>query len=69
MKEDIVPNLVEAERKKEATKTIIIDTKKSLKSFLIDINKINGKQDYSLLQIFKWFVLKEMSIYQELNKL
>jgi uncharacterized protein YwgA len=42
-KEDIVSNLLDAERKKEATKTIITDTKKSLKSFLIDINRINGK--------------------------
>jgi hypothetical protein len=39
-----------------------------LKDFLIKINQLNDT-DYSLIQIFKWFVLKEKSIYVELNKL
>ena len=60
---------MEAEKKKEATKILINDTKRTLKGFLVEINKINGKNDYSLLQIFNWFLLKEMSIYTELNKL
>lgn len=39
-----------------------------MKDFLIKINQLNDT-DYSLIQIFKWFVLKEKSIYVELNKL
>ena len=69
-RDEIIPNLFDAQKNKVATKTIIIDTKKTLKGFLIDINKINGgKSEYSLIQIFKWFILKEMTIYNELNKL
>lgn len=32
------------------------------------INKL-GDTDYSLIQLFKWIVVKEKSIYVELNKL
>lgn len=32
------------------------------------MNQLNDTE-YSLIQIFKWFVLKEKSIYIELNKL
>jgi hypothetical protein len=28
-----------------------------------------GDSEYSLIQIFKWFVIKEKSIYSEMNKL
>ena len=61
--------LIDYEKQKESTKVLIMDTKKSLKDFLVDINKINDKSDYSLIQIFKWFILKEKSIFMELNKL
>ena len=27
------------------------------------------RSEYSLLKVFKWFILKEKSIYQEMNKL
>lgn len=61
--------LIDYEKQKESTKTLINDTKKTIKEFLRDINKANEKSDYSLIQIFKWFILKERSIYTELNKL
>ncbi|CDW71883.1 v-type atpase 116kda subunit family protein [Stylonychia lemnae] len=43
-------------------------TKKSIKDYLIKINKMQGAE-YSLLEIYKCFILKEKSIYIELNKL
>lgn len=39
-----------------------------LKDYLTDINRVKDS-DLSLIQIYKWFVLKERAIYNELNKL
>lgn len=39
-----------------------------MKQFLLNINRI-GDSNQSLIEIFKWFVIKEKSIYSELNKL
>lgn len=34
---------------------------------MLKINHLSGSE-YSLIQIFKWYAIKERSIYAELNK-
>ena len=43
-------------------------TRQQLRQYLIDIN-IMSDSDYSLLQVYKWFVVKEKAIYTQLNML
>lgn len=53
---------------KENTNLLIKQTRLQLRDFLININRFNDS-NYSLIELFKWFVVKEKSIYVELNKL
>jgi hypothetical protein len=56
------------ERQKDEAKYAIQQTKVLLKDYLNKINQLKDS-DYSLMAIAKWIVIKEKSIYIELNKL
>ena len=56
------------ERQKNEAKYAIQQTKVLLKDYLNKINQLKDS-DYSLMAIAKWIVIKEKSIYIELNKL
>jgi len=55
--------------KKEDTKRLIRSTRESIKSYLLAINRMEGDVDTSMIQIYKWFVIREKCIYSSLNKL
>lgn len=57
-----------ARRQKEDTKYLIKTTKSQLKEYLRQINTIQGS-DYSLIKVYKWFIIKEKSLYITLNML
>lgn len=48
-KDEIMRQLIEYEKQKESTKTLINDTKRTIKEFLVDINRINQKSEFSLI--------------------
>jgi V-type H+-transporting ATPase subunit a len=53
---------------KDEAKQYIQQTKMHLKEYLKQIN-LMPDSEYSLVKVFKWFIIKERSIYTELNKL
>ena len=55
-------------RYKDETKVLIRATKLQLKDYLIRINQMK-ESDYSLISLAKWIVIREKTIYSELNKL
>jgi V-type H+-transporting ATPase subunit a len=65
---EIEKELIGLTRQKDEAKQYIQQTKMHLKDYLKQIN-LNEDSDYSLIKVFKWFVLKERSIFVELNKL
>jgi V-type H+-transporting ATPase subunit a len=56
------------EARKNEAKSLINQTKIQLKNYLIEINLMK-ESELSLIQIQKWYILKERAIYRELNKL
>lgn len=56
------------EKQKDEAKYAIQQTKILLKDYLNKINQLKDSE-YSLIAIAKWIVIKEKSIYVELNKL
>ena len=40
-----------------------------MRQYLISLNRMSGNSGLSLIKVYKWFILKEKSIYVELNKL
>lgn len=67
-RDEIYPQLLECLKYKENTKMAINESKRTLKDFMETINNLQGSE-YSLIQIFKWYAVKEKAIYTELNKL
>jgi hypothetical protein len=45
---------------------LIKSTKNQLKDFLQSINKLD-ESEFSLIMVYKWFILKELAIYNALN--
>ena len=54
---------------RKETKNLVNETRKQLRQYLISLNRMSGNSDLSLIKVYKWFILKEKSIYAELNKL
>ena len=67
-KDEIARSLVSLEQHRGETKNLINETRRQLRQYLITINKL-GDNEFSLLKVYKWFILKERAIYTELNKL
>lgn len=67
-KQEARNQLINLSKQREDAMNYIIQTKNSIKDYLIKINKMQGAE-YSLLEIYKCFILKEKSLYIELNKL
>jgi TolA-binding protein len=67
-RENVFTDLKNLETRKNEAKSLINQTKTQLKNYLTEINTMNSS-DLSLIQIQKWYILKEKAIYKELNKL
>jgi len=67
-KKDIGKTLFDLKTQKAETTKLISETKKQLVEYLFSINKMSGSE-FSLIEIYKWFILMEKSIHIELNKL
>lgn len=65
---DIDDKISEVERKIRETKNIVQVTKEELKKYLVSINTLEDT-DVSALKVYKWFIIKEKSLYVSLNKL
>jgi hypothetical protein len=67
-REEVWKDLKSLEKQIQETKEIIHTTKRQLRLYLYQINEMRGGE-FSLIEIYKWFILKEKSIHIELNKL
>lgn len=65
---EIQSELIQVEKNKDDMKTMIRQTKLQLKQYLREINRVPDSE-YSLIQIYKWIILKEKAIYSQLNRL
>ena len=65
---DIDQKIQEVTGKIKETRQIVEVTREEVKKYLISINKVEDS-DTSTIQIYKWFILKEKSLYSSLNKL
>lgn len=67
-KNEVVRTLKALKTQKAETKALISETKRQLVEYLFTLNKMSGGE-FSLIEIYKWFILMEKSIHTELNKL
>jgi V-type H+-transporting ATPase subunit a len=65
---DIDDKINEVNQKIKETKNIVNITKKELHKYLVSINSLEGS-DVSALQVTKWYVIKERSLFSAMNKL
>ena len=68
-RENISGQLLHAEINKEDTKKLIYKTRETYRAYLKDVNKSDWNTNFSLIQVYKWFILKEKVIYSALNKM
>ena len=59
----------EIEKKISETKGVMQYTRSEIRNYLETINRLEDNNDVSLIQVYKWFLLKEKGLYHTLNKL
>jgi vacuolar-type H+-ATPase subunit I/STV1 len=67
----ITEKLQEVKKSIAESRTLTGTSRKQLKNYLMQINQISGGDDpseqISALQVYKWFVAKEKTLYRQLN--
>lgn len=58
----------EIENKINDIRNVMASTEKEIRNYLISINRAENT-DASAIQLYKWFVIKEKALYENLNKL
>lgn len=65
---NIDEKIQEVNNKIKETKNIVEVTNQEIKKYLISINQLEDS-DVAAIQVYKWFICKEKSLYNSLNKL